>query len=293
MTSTGTQRDKAQALLSLHTSGELLVLPNIWDPIGARILEDRGYPAVATASAAIAESLAFADGENLRLDTMLEVLWRIAKSVNVPVTADIEAGYSNTLDELKESILMILETGVVGVNIEDSLVEGGPLRPMAEQCERISVIRDIAATHGLHIVINARVDSFLSGNFNSSQAKMEDAILRAKAYVGAGADCIYPIGPGDRETLSLLRQRIKAPLNVLASPKALGLADLHQLGINRVSFGPYIFRSCLAKFVGIVDELRRFGKYECFAEITLSGTDMDKFLIVGKESKRQSNQRAG
>jgi 2-methylisocitrate lyase-like PEP mutase family enzyme len=286
----GTQRDKAQALLSLHTSGELLVLPNIWDPIGARILEDRGYPAIATASAAIAESLGFADGENLRLETLLEVLWRISKSVNVPVTADIEAGYSNTVDELKEAIHRVMETGVVGVNIEDSLVEAGPLRPMAEQCERISVIRDIAATHGLHIVINARVDSFLSSSFSSSQEKIEDAILRAKAYAGAGADCIYPIGPGDRETLSLLRERIKAPLNVLASPKALGLADLYKLGINRVSFGPYIFRSCLAKFVGIVDELKRFGKYECFAENSVSGTDVRKFLILGKEPKRPSSQ---
>jgi len=286
----GTQRDKAQALLSLHTRGELLVLPNIWDPIGARILEDRGYPAIATASAAIAESLGFADGENLRLETMLDVLWRISKAVNVPVTADIEAGYSDSVDELKESILKVMETGVVGVNIEDSLVEGGPMRPMAEQCERISIIRDVAAIYGLHIVINARVDSFLSSSFSSPQEKTEDAILRAKAYVGAGADCIYPIGPGDRETLSLLRECIKAPLNVLASPRALGLVDLHKLGINRVSFGPQIFRSCLAKLIGIVDEIRGFGKYECFSAHSLSGTDVRKFLILGKEPKRQSSQ---
>lgn len=293
MVFTSKQRAKAQALLSLHTSGELLVLPNVWDPIGARVLERQGYPAIATASAAIAESLGYADGENIRLETMLEILFRISRNVSVPVTADIEAGYSDTVDALKETIVRIMETGVVGVNIEDSLVKGGPLRSMAEQCERISAIRDVAAIHGVHIVINARVDSFLSNSFSSQQEKIENAILRAKAYVEAGADCIYPIGPGDQETLSLLRERITAPLNVLASPKALGLADLHRLGINRVSFGPYVFRSCLSKFIGIAEELKGFGKYECFTENSLSGTDVSKFLISGKEQEMYSSPKAG
>ena len=282
---TSEQRAKAQALLSLHTSGELLVLPNVWDPIGARVLERLGYPAIATASAAIAESLGYADGENIRLGTMLEILFRMSRSVSVPVTADIEAGYSDTVDALRETIVRVMETGVVGINIEDSLVKGGPLRSIAEQCERISAIREVAVSHGVHIIINARADSFLSSSFSSLQEKIEDAILRARAYVEAGADCIYPIGPGDDETLSLLRERITAPLNVLASPKASGLADLHRLGINRVSFGPYIFRSCLSKFVGIAEELKGFGKSSCFAKNSLLGADVSKFLISGKEQE--------
>ena len=148
-------------------------------------------------------------------------------------------------------------------------------------------------SHGVHIVINARADSFLSSSFSSLQEKIEDAILRARADVEAGADCIYPIGPGDDETLSLLRERITAPLNVLASPKASGLADLHRLGINRVSFGPYIFRSCLSKFVGIAEELKGFGKYECFAKNSLLGADVSKFLISGKEQEMYSGQKLG
>src|SRR5258706_8415027 len=135
---TSEQRAKAWAFLSLHTHGELLILPNVWSPIGARILEHQGYPAVATASASIAESLGYEDRQRIRLETMLEVLFRISRSVSAPVTADIEAGYADTVATLKENILSVMETGVVGVNLEDSLVEGGPLRSEAEQCERIA-----------------------------------------------------------------------------------------------------------------------------------------------------------
>ena len=105
------------------------MLPNVWDPIGARVLERLGYPAIATASAAIAESLGYADGENIRLGTMLEILFRMSRSVSVPVTADIEAGYSDTVDALRETIVRVMGTGVVGINIEDSLVKGGPRVP--------------------------------------------------------------------------------------------------------------------------------------------------------------------
>lgn len=288
---TNEQKAKAQALLALHTSGTLLILPNVWNPIGARVLEKEGYPAVATASAAIAESLGYTDGENIQLETMLEVLFRISRSVDVPVTADIEAGYAETVDELKENIARVMATGVVGINIEDSLVEGEPLRSIAAQCERIAAVRDVAARYDMHLVINARVDSFLSKSFSSPQEKIEDAILRAKAYAEAGADCIYPIGPGDRETLSILRERITAPLNALASPKALGLADMQRLGMNRVSFGPFIFRSCLTKFVGIAQELKGLGSYQCFADQSLSGAEVNALLIAGEEQELFSRQQ--
>lgn len=286
---TGEQKAKAQTFLSLHTNGELLILPNMWNPIGARVLEHQGYPAVATASASIAESLGYEDGERIRLETMLEVLFRISRSVSVPVTADIEAGYADTVEVLKENILSVMETGVVGINLEDSLVEGGPLRSEAEQCERIAAVREVASRHDLHLVVNARVDSFLSDSFNSREERIEEAIQRAQSYVEAGADCIYPIGPGDLETLTQLRKRISASINIFASPKAISLKDMHQLGINRVSFGPQVFRSCLSKFAGITSELKSLGNYECFAEESLSGKDVSKFLISGKEREVYSS----
>jgi 2-methylisocitrate lyase-like PEP mutase family enzyme len=252
------QNEKAEALLSLHHSGDLLVLPNIWDPIGARILAVKGYPAVATASAAVSASLGYQDGENIKRSTLIDLLGRIARSVDIPVTADIESGYGESLSELELTAQQVIESGVVGVNIEDR--KGDGLRPVEEQCRRISTLREIGNRRGVHLVINARVDSFVSPSFGDGQA-MEEAVIRARAYTAAGADCIYPIGPGDEATVRTLRERIESPINILGSHTAAPLSVLREIGINRVSFGPFVFRSCLRTFVDIAESLRTSGDY--------------------------------
>ena len=224
-------------LLSLHTQTALLVLPNIWNPIGARVLQAKGYPAVATASAAISASLGYQDGEKLRRSTIIDLIGRIARSVDVPVTADIEAGYGRSTNDLDETINEAIDSGVVGVNIEDSFEQEGVLRPVEEQCQRISVLRQVADHRGIPLVINARVDSFLSSSFGDHEDATEDAVTRAKAYGKAGADCIYPIGPGDEHTVRVLRARIELPINILVTPSAAPLKVLETIGVNRVSFG--------------------------------------------------------
>ena len=145
------RREKAAALLALHTGGTLLVLPNVWDPIGARILQAKGYQAVATASSAVAASLGYEAGERIRRSTLIEIIGRIAGSVDVPVTADIETGYGKTASELEDTIRAVIDSGVVGVNIEDGIEEGGALRSIEDQCARISAVRQIAARHDLHL----------------------------------------------------------------------------------------------------------------------------------------------
>ncbi len=274
-----TQRKKAEILLSLHTNGRLLILPNIWDPIGARILETKGYPAVATASSAISASMGYEDGEKIKLSTLIYIISRIASSVDIPVTADIESGYAKTISQLEETILQVIDSGVVGVNIEDSLEESGALRSIEEQSGRIAKIREVCAHQGLHLVINARVDSFISDFFPTRESKIEEAVVRAKSYSEVGADCIYPMGPGDIDTLKELRDRIYSPINVLATPNAAPLPVLQEIGINRVSFGPFIFRSCLKKFENIIDALHDLKSYECFGENMMSRTDANSYLI--------------
>ncbi len=278
-----TQKKKAEALLSLHTNGKLLVLPNIWNPIGARILERKKFPAVATASAAVAASLGYADGEKIKRSTLIDIITRIAICVDVPVTVDIESGYGATTSELEESILQVIDSGVVGINIEDSLQEEGALRSTDEQCERIALIRAIGDTKGIPLVINARIDSFLSSALTTKEEKMEDAVLRSASYSKAGADCIYPIGPGDKETLLVLRDRISFPINTLASAAAEPLSVLQEIGINRVSFGPFIFRSCVKKFEGIVDRLGAFESYECFSNETMDSDEVSAYLSPEEE----------
>ena len=252
-------RKKAEHLRALHTAGRLLVLPNVWDPIGARVLVRQGYPAVATASAAVSASLGYADGERLLRATMLEKVARIASSVDVPVTADMESGYADSLVELEETTRRVIAVGAAGLNIEDGTLEGGPLRDLDEQRERIACVRSTATAEGVPLVINARIDCFLSSSFPDAAAAMDECVRRAAAYVGAGADCVYPIGPGDESTVRTLRERIACPINILGSPGAASLSVLRTIGVNRVSFGPFLFRLLLRRFADLTAELRRLG----------------------------------
>jgi 2-methylisocitrate lyase-like PEP mutase family enzyme len=277
-----TQKHKAQNLLTLHRQAPLLVLPNVWNPIGARVLQAQGYPAVATASAAISASLGYQDGEKLKRSTLIDLIGRIAHSVDVPVSADIEAGYGRSTHDLDETINEVIDSGVVGVNIEDSFEEEGVLRPVEEQCRRISVVRQVADRRGIPLVINARVDSFLSSSFGDYGDATEDAVTRARAYAEAGADCIYPIGPGDEETARVLRARIELPINILVTPTAAPLKVLETIGVNRVSFGPFLFRSCLRKFIDIAETLLNQGDCSCISDM-LSKAETAEYLIDGNE----------
>lgn len=274
--------EKAEALLALHHRGDLLILPNIWDPIGARILEAKGYLAVATASAAVSASLGYQDGEWIQRSTLVELLRRIAQSVQVPVTADLEMGYGTTLSELEETASLVIDSGIVGVNLEDSLGKGGGLRSVDEQCGRISAIRKVADRRDVHIVINARVDSFISPEIPDPHLALEEAVTRARAYAAVGADCIYPIGPGDENTVRRLRERIDSPINILASPTAAPLSVMREIGVNRVSFGPYVFRSCLKRFEEIAEGLRS-GDYASLAS-PMSRDEVAEYLRGEPES---------
>ncbi len=247
------------------------------------MLEAEGFPAAATASAAISSSLGYPDHENIKLSTHLEIIRRIAGSVEIPVSVDFEGGYSENISELKNSITQLLETGAAGINIEDNINDGKAIRESNEQCERIAAVRETAANAGIDLVINARADFFLVNQGKPKEEIEDEIIKRAKAYVQAGADCIYPIGITDRDTLIRLRKNISSPINVLGAPQSESLSSLQDIGINRVSFGPYVFRSIMKKFLNIINELRNYGSYKCFSEELISRDEMEKYLRTNKE----------
>jgi 2-methylisocitrate lyase-like PEP mutase family enzyme len=278
-----TQQKKAEDFLSLHKQEKLLVLPNIWNPIGARILETKGFPAAATASAAISSSLGYMDGEKIKLSSHLDIIKRIVKSVDIPITADIESGYASDIKSLHDSINKVIDTGVAGINIEDSMDEESLLRNIEEQCERISTVRKVSEDRGLHLVINARIDCFLSGNEKPVTEVITQVIKRANEFINAGADLVYPIGVLDLETITILRKEISAPINILGSHRTIPLKTMREIGINRVTFGPFLFRSALKKFVNIVEELGDLGSYESFSDDTYSYADALPFLREEKE----------
>ncbi|MER5259905.1 isocitrate lyase/phosphoenolpyruvate mutase family protein [Streptomyces sp. NPDC002855] len=219
--------DDFRALHHGRAPGDPLVLPGPWDAASARVFVEAGFPAVATPSAGVAASLGYADGE-VPPDEMFAAVTRIVRSVSgaVPVSADIEGGYGLAPKELVERLL---ETGAVGCNLEDSESAGGALKDPREQAEWLAEVRSVA---GGGLFINARVDTFIRGVADPGQA-----IERARLYVAAGADCVYPIG-APPEALPALRGGISGPINAGARPSRASLRELGELGATRITFGP-------------------------------------------------------
>ncbi|SDE33483.1 2-Methylisocitrate lyase, PEP mutase family [Dyadobacter soli] len=239
------QSEKADLLKKLHHSGKMLVLPNIWDAAGAVLLENLGYPAVATASAAIARAHGYEDGERIPFDLLLAIVAQIAKSVNVPVTVDLETGYAADNETLKSNIRRLIAAGVAGINIEDSDVRTRELLPLEEQVEKLKLIARVADRENTRLFINARTDIFLVNPGLSEDQKLALAIERARAYVGAGAGSIYPIFATGEDTIKTLVNALKVPVNILAKSDTPDLDVLQKLGVARVSFGPNLHRATL------------------------------------------------
>ena len=219
---------QAQQLRGLHVPGSPLLLVNAWDPPSARRLAHDGYAAIATTSAGVAEALGYEDGNVTPPDEMLGAVARIAAAVDVPVTADLEAGYGVAPGEL---VTGLLGAGAVGLNFEDTDHETGTLTDADGQAERLAAIKQAGRDAGVDVVLNARVDVFLRGG------EVDEAVRRGRLYAQAGADCVYPIGVQGRDAIRRLVEEVGAPVNVLAVPGGLSLAGLGELGVARVSFG--------------------------------------------------------
>ncbi|HVZ97652.1 MAG TPA: isocitrate lyase/phosphoenolpyruvate mutase family protein [Chitinophagaceae bacterium] len=232
-------QEKAHLFHQLHRSGEILILPNIWDPLGALLLEDMGFPAVATASAAIAYSAGYNDGENIPFDDLVKKLKDISDRVSVPVSADIESGYAQDNEQLQRNIRQLIESGIAGINIEDTDAKTGSLLPAALQCKKIETIRKTAGNMGVSLFINARTDVFIKANpGGSTEDQLKEAVKRAHAYQAAGADGFYPILLQEEDAIKEMVQAANMPVNVLMVPGMPELSILRRMGVARVSLGP-------------------------------------------------------
>ncbi len=237
---------------ALH-HGPGFVLPNAWDPGSARILEQVGFPALATTSAGIAFALGRPDA-SLDGDTMLEHVARIAASVDVPVSADLEAGYGASPEDVARTVAAVAELGVVGANLEDQV--GGVLFGVDEAAARIVAAR--AAAPADTFVINARTDTYFGAGAGNVFA---ETIERATRFVEAGADCVFVPGIDDAETIRRLAAEIPAPLNIVAglTGTLLDAPTLFSLGVKRVSLGGGIARAALSLVERAVRELLEAG----------------------------------
>lgn len=269
-----TQRERAERFRQLHFQAAPLVLPNIWDAASARIIAQAGFPAIATTSSGVAAALGYRDGQQISLEMLLEVLARITRVVECPVTADIEAGYGDSLEEVVQNVKRILETGIVGINLEDSrrqAVRG--LVEISYQVELIQALRELATTLDIPFVINARTDVFLLA-IGEPESRLEHTLQRASAYLQAGADCIYPIGMLERATIADLVKAIAGPINSMGGSPELPLPELARLGVARISLAGGLMRSVLGHIRAVARELLEHGTYTALHAGTLSSAEL-------------------
>lgn len=255
------------AFHALHRSGSgPLVLVNVWDAASARLVEEAGATAIATSSSAISWSLGFPDGNHLPRALAMEALKRIVAATALPVTADIETGYAGKDghyddDRLRDTVLAVIDTGAVGINFEDSGDQ--PLTGVDEQCRRLRLVRETATDAGVDLFINARTDTYLSGNY--PEQAQEETLFRANAYLEAGASGIFVPGVTDLHVLHELSRRIAAPLNALAGVGAPSVGELYDAGVRRISIGGNTAKAAYAAVSRVAAEVLGDGNWSALA----------------------------
>ena len=240
----------AERLRELHHSDALLVLPNVWDVASARLVADAGFPALATASAAITASLGYPDDNSIPPAEMLGAVGRVAAAADLPVTADVEAGYGLEPERL---VAGLLDAGAVGLNLEDTDHVNGGLVDAEAQAERHAAVKAAGRAAGVDVVLNARVDTRPS---DQADGWLDEAIRRGRLYREAGADCVYPIALAEPADVETFVSAVGGAVNFLVRPGSPPLPALRDLGVARVSLGPGLQRVALAaveRLVGRID----------------------------------------
>ena len=271
------QKAAAEAFRTMHRGQRILLLPNAWDVASARIFEEAGFGAVATTSAGIAFAQGYPDGQRISRDEMLHAISRIAASLKVPVTADVEAGYGDRPDDAAQTALGVIESGAVGMNLEDASGEANhPLVDLPLQLEKIAAVRQEARASGVPIVLNARTDVYLL-QVGPVEKRYDQALRRLAAFRDAGADCVFLPGLRDAGTIGRLVKDLGFPLNILAGPGSPPIPELQQLGVARVSLGSSPMRATLGLLGRMAEELKTTGTYR-FLENAPSHDNVNRMM---------------
>jgi 2-methylisocitrate lyase-like PEP mutase family enzyme len=230
---------RAEQFHALHIAGQPLVLFNAWDAGSAKAVAAGGAAAIATGSWSVAAANGFADGEKMPYALALANLERIVAAVALPVTIDLESGYGQDPDAVAATVMRAIQAGAIGCNLEDSYPENGTLRPAAEQAQRIGAVRATAAGLELPFFVNARTDIFLRTDpATHSDAMVDEAVGRARAYAEAGASGFFVPGLADPRLIARVVTEAGLPINIMVTDRTPSLKQMAELGVARVSHGP-------------------------------------------------------
>ena len=269
--------EKAETLRALHHGDQPLVLPNVWDIGTAIIAQEEGFPAIATTSAGVAFALGLPDGEAISREEMIAVVGAIAARVDVPVTADMEAGYGDAPEDCAATTRATIAAGAVGLNLEDGIDHAqGTVYDFDLAVERIQAARAAADETGVPVVINARSDIYFSQSL-AREEKTVEAVRRCNAYLDAGADSTFIIGPGVPNDIPELVREINGPLNIVAGFSTQTVDELAALGVKRISLGGMLSRAALGYYRDTLKQIKETGRLD-YSDIAIPHGDLNKLF---------------
>jgi 2-methylisocitrate lyase-like PEP mutase family enzyme len=280
------QAEKAEEFRALHDRKRTLVLPNAWDVASARLFEEEGFPAVATSSAGLMVSLGYQDGEEIGIDELALAVGRIAKALEVPLSADMVGGFGAAPFDVARAVGKVIASGAVGVNIEDFVHETKALVPVENQLSRLRALKDLQKTGGVPFVINARTDAFRFA-LGDQDSRLDEAIRRGTAYRDAGADCVYPMGLVDAGSIAAYVEALDFPINVMVRKGLPPVAELQRLGVARVSFGPSASYAAMGLLRRASREVLERGTYESLTEGAITFDELNALAAPKKKTDTQ------
>lgn len=227
-----------QKFKELHEQNEPLLIGNVWNVQSAKVYEKLGYKAVATSSSAVAFSLGYEDGENMSFEEYFYIVERILKSVSIPLSVDLEGGYGSSADEIVVNISRLAKAGVVGINIEDSVIIEGTRRLLNAEdfFEKLNTIIEKLKEQDIEIFINVRIDPFLLGVENA----VEETLQRMKIIEKAGADGIFVPCITEIQDMQDVIHAAQLPFSVMCMPDLPDFKTLRELGVKRISSGNFL-----------------------------------------------------
>lgn len=224
---------------NLHYQDSPLLIANVWDVPSAKAAEKLNFQAIGTSSAAVAAMLGYKDGEEMDFAELLYIVKRISQNTDLPLSVDLEAGYSRNPNQITENIKQLAELGVVGINFEDSYIEDGSrvLSKADDFAKTLSTITDLLQKDNVEMFINTRVDAFIMG----IPSPVEETKKRIQLYESAGASGIFTPCIEKESDIAEIVQSTTLPLNVLCMPNLPDFDTLTKLGVKRISMGDFPF----------------------------------------------------